>query len=96
MIVYCGPGNGMPKYNSSPEYGANSHSSVKARSPALATHTCGAVAARRLEMRSFDCAMEPDFVRRRTCCDVSHVQAPNANICFNFTPADTAEAVQLI
>ncbi len=56
---------------------------------------------RLLQERSFDCVMFGAGLRApaqlllfERLLNVVHTQAPNARLCFNTTPADTAEAVQ--
>ncbi|HUW54658.1 MAG TPA: hypothetical protein VMV99_14710 [Rhodanobacter sp.] len=62
--------------------------------------TAGAVAARQLQRRSFDCVMigaglrsPPLLLLFEKLVNVVHECAPHARICFNTTAADTAEAV---
>jgi ketopantoate hydroxymethyltransferase len=63
--------------------------------------TAEAVAARCLGSRSFDCVMigaglraSPQLLLFERLINLVHEHAPNAKICFNTTPANTAEAVQ--
>ena len=63
--------------------------------------TAEAVTARHLALRSFDCVMIGAGLRApaqlllfEKLLNTVHAQAPNAKICFNTTPADSAEAVQ--
>ena len=63
--------------------------------------TAEAVTARHLHSRSFDCVLIGAGLRApaqlllfEKLINLVHTQAPNAKICFNTTPADTAEAVQ--
>ncbi len=60
-----------------------------------------AEARRRLESQSFDCVLigaglraEPQLLLFEQLVNVVHEHAPNAKICFNSDPADSAEAVQ--
>jgi len=60
-----------------------------------------AFVAKRLARRSFDCVMigaglraSPLLLVFEQLVNLVHAQAPGAKICFNSTPADTAEAVQ--
>jgi hypothetical protein len=59
------------------------------------------VVAERLAQRGFDCVMigaglraPPLLLLFEKLINLVHAQAPGAKICFNSTPADTAEAVQ--
>lgn len=63
--------------------------------------TAEAVAAQHLHSRRFDCVMIGAGLRApahlllfEKLINLIHTQAPSAKICFNTTPADTAEAVQ--
>jgi hypothetical protein len=63
--------------------------------------TAEAMASQHLRSQSFDCVMigaglrAPDKLRLfEKLINVVHSHAPNAKICFNTTPADTAEAVK--
>jgi hypothetical protein len=63
--------------------------------------TAEAVTARHLAARSFDCVVIGAGLRApaqlllfEKLINLVHAQAPDAKICFNTTPADTAEAVQ--
>jgi hypothetical protein len=63
--------------------------------------TAEAVAAQHLGSRRFDCVMigaglraPPHLLLFEKLINLIHERAPNAKICFNTTPADTAEAVQ--
>src|SRR5262249_51874599 len=63
--------------------------------------TAEAVTARHLNSRGFDCVVIGAGLRApahlllfEKLINVVHAQAPDAKICFNTTPADTAEAVQ--
>jgi hypothetical protein len=63
--------------------------------------TAEAVVAQQLDARQFECVMIGAGLRAPDCLllfekllNVVHARAPNARICFNTTPADTAEAVQ--
>jgi hypothetical protein len=63
--------------------------------------TAEAVAARHLNSRNFDCVVfgaglraPPHLLLFEKLINLVHAQAPGAKICFNTTPADTAEAVQ--
>jgi hypothetical protein len=63
--------------------------------------TAEAVAARRLDAKSFDCVVigaglrdERHLLLFEKLLNVVHARAPKAKICFNTTPSDTAEAVQ--
>ena len=63
--------------------------------------TAEIVAARHLKSHSFDCVMIGAGLRSPSLwllfeklIDLVHQHAPNAKICFNSTPADTAEEVQ--
>jgi hypothetical protein len=59
------------------------------------------VLAKHLKSRSFDCVVIGAGLRApnqlllfEKLLNLIHTQAPDAKICFNTTPADTAEAVQ--
>jgi len=63
--------------------------------------TAEAVTARHLGARRFDCVVIGAGLREpahlllfEKLINLVHAQAPNAKICFNTTPADTAEAVR--
>src|SRR3954470_8857879 len=63
--------------------------------------TAEAVTARHLQLRSFDCVVIGAGLRApaqlllfEKLLNLVHALAPNAKICFNTAPADTAEAVQ--
>ena len=63
--------------------------------------TAETVVAQRLDARQFDCVMIGAGLRAPDCLllfekllNLVHARAPHAKICFNTTPADTAEAVQ--
>jgi hypothetical protein len=64
--------------------------------------TAEAVTAEALKSRDFDCVLIGAGLRQpgerlllfETIINLIHRLAPNAAICFNTTPADTAEAVQ--
>jgi hypothetical protein len=63
--------------------------------------TAAAVVAQRLASHSFDCVMIGAGLRApahlllfEKLLNLVHAQAPGAKICFNKTPADSAEAVQ--
>ena len=63
--------------------------------------TAEAVITQQLSARSFDCVMIGAGLRApaqlllfEKLINVVHARAPKARICFNTTPADTAEAVQ--
>ena len=64
--------------------------------------TAEAVAAEALKSRNFDCVLIGAGLRQpperlllfERIINLIHRLAPNAAICFNTTPADTAEAVQ--
>src|SRR4051795_328312 len=63
--------------------------------------TAEVVTARHLNSQAFDCVMigaglrEPALLLLfERLINLVHAQAPDAKICFNTTPADTAEAVQ--
>jgi hypothetical protein len=63
--------------------------------------TVEAVTARHLGSRSFDCVVigaglraPPHVLLFGKLINRVHAQAPRAKICFDTTPADTAEAVQ--
>jgi len=64
--------------------------------------TAQAVTADALNSRDFDCVLIGAGLRQpperlllfETIINLIHRLAPNASICFNTTPADTAEAVQ--
>jgi len=64
--------------------------------------TAQAVTADALNSRDFDCVLIVAGLRQpperlllfETIINLIHRLAPNASICFNTTPADTAEAVQ--
>lgn len=63
--------------------------------------TAEAVTARHLNLRTFDCVMigaglraPPQLLLFEKLINLVHARAPGAKICFNTTPADTAEAVQ--
>jgi hypothetical protein len=63
--------------------------------------TAEAVTAQHLHSRSFDCVVigaglraPPNLLLFEKLINLVHTQAPGAKICFNTTPADTAEAVQ--
>jgi len=56
---------------------------------------------RRLQSQRFDCVLigaglraEPQLLLFEQLVNVVHEHAPNAKICFNSNPADSAEAVQ--
>jgi len=64
-------------------------------------NTAEAVAARQLNSRKYDCVVigaalraPPQLLLFEKLINLVHTQAPGAKICFNTTPADTAEAVQ--
>jgi hypothetical protein len=66
-----------------------------------AGETAEAVAARQLQRRSFDCVMIGAGLRTPSLLllfeklvNLIHEHAAHARICFNSSPADTAEAVQ--
>lgn len=63
--------------------------------------TAQATVAQRLASQSFDCIMIGAGLRAPECLllfeqllNLIHSRAPNAKLCFNSTPADTAEAIQ--
>jgi hypothetical protein len=63
--------------------------------------TAEAVLAEHLKSQSFDCVVIGAGLRApkqlllfEKLLNLVHIQAPGAKICFNTTPADTAEAVQ--
>ena len=63
--------------------------------------TAESVLSEQLRKRRFDCVMigaglrNPDYLRLyETLLNVVHALAPGAKICFNSSPADSAEAVQ--
>jgi hypothetical protein len=63
--------------------------------------TADAVLAERLDSQTFDCVVIGAGLRSASqlllferLLNLVHVRAPSARICFNTTPADTAEAVQ--
>ncbi len=64
--------------------------------------TAGAVVQRRLEEKQFDCiligagvrANPANFLLFEKLINVVHKHAPQAKICFNTLPSDTAAAVQ--
>jgi hypothetical protein len=63
--------------------------------------TAEAVTARHLTARNFDCVMigaglraPPHLLLFEKLLNLVHQHAPGAKLCFNTTPADTAEAVQ--
>ena len=63
--------------------------------------TAEAVATRCLKSRSFDCVVigaglraSPQLLLFEKLVNLVHQHAPGARICFNTTPADTAEAVR--
>ena len=63
--------------------------------------TAEAVLAEQLRSRRFDCIMigaglraQPRLLLFERLLNLIHAHAPGAKICFNTTPADTAEAVQ--
>ena len=63
--------------------------------------TAEGVTAAQLESRTFDCVMigaglhaPPHLLLFEKLLNLVHARAPNAKICFNTTPSDTAEAVQ--
>ncbi len=63
--------------------------------------TAETVAAQSLKSRHFDCVMfgaglraAPQLLLFERLINLIHAQAPDAKICFNSSPADTAEAVQ--
>jgi hypothetical protein len=63
--------------------------------------TAEAVTARHLTSRDFDCVMigaglraPPHLLLFEKLINLGHRHAPGAKICFNTTPADTAEAVR--
>lgn len=63
--------------------------------------TAAVVVAQRLASHSFDCVMIGAGLRApahlllfEKLLNLVHAQAPRAKICFNKTPADSAEAVQ--
>ena len=63
--------------------------------------TAADVAAQRLAAQSFDCVLIGAGLREpahlllfEKLLNLVHRHAPNARICFNSTPADSAEAVQ--
>ena len=60
-----------------------------------------AVVAQHLDARQFDCVLFGAGLRAPDCLllferllNVVHSRAPGARLCFNTTPADSAEAVQ--
>jgi hypothetical protein len=66
-----------------------------------AGETAEAVVARQLQQRRFDCVMIGAGLRAPSLLllfekliNLIHEHAPRARICFNASPADTAEAVQ--
>ncbi len=63
--------------------------------------TAEAVVTQHIESRRFDCIMigaglraAPQLLLFEKLINLIHEHAPGAKICFNTTPADTAEAVQ--
>jgi ketopantoate hydroxymethyltransferase len=63
--------------------------------------TAEAVATRCLKSRSFDCVVigaglraSPQLLLFEKLVNLVHQPAPGARVCFNTTPADTAEAVR--
>jgi hypothetical protein len=63
--------------------------------------TAEAVATRHLESRKFDCVLIGAGLRTpeqlllfERLVNLVHAKAPHAKLCFNSSPADTAEAVQ--
>ena len=63
--------------------------------------TAEVVATRHLDSRRFDCVVigaglraPPLLLLFEKLLNLVHAKAPHARICFNTTPADTAEAVQ--
>ena len=63
--------------------------------------SCEAMVAEQVKARGFDCVMigaglrDPGWVLLfERVINVVHAEAPQAKICFNSTPADTAEAVR--
>ena len=64
--------------------------------------TAGAVVQSRLKLKRFDCiligagirAVPSNFMLFEKLINVVHEHAPQAKICFNTKPSDTAEAVQ--
>ena len=63
--------------------------------------TAEAVTHHRLDSRHFDCVLfgaglraAPQLLLFEKLINLVHAQAPKAKLCFNSTPADTAEAVQ--
>ena len=63
--------------------------------------TAEARTASALESRDFDCVLmgaglrgEPQLLLFEKLLNLVHAKAPRAKICFNSSPADTAEAVQ--
>ena len=63
--------------------------------------TAEAVTARHLQSRNYDCVLIGAGLRApaqlllfEKLLNLVHTYAPNAKICFNTTPADSAEAVQ--
>jgi hypothetical protein len=66
-----------------------------------AGETAGSVARARLSAQEFDCVMfgaglraAPQLLLFERLINLVHELAPGSKICFNSTPADTAEAVQ--
>lgn len=65
--------------------------------------TAAGVLTQRLAARSFDCVLigaglhaPAHLLLFEKLLNLVHAQAPNARICFNTTPADSAEAVQRV
>jgi hypothetical protein len=63
--------------------------------------TAQAVTHHHLDSRAFDCVLfgaglraAPHLLLFEKLINLVHAQAPGAKLCFNSTPADTAEAVQ--
>ncbi len=63
--------------------------------------TAEAVAAQRLDSRSYDCVMFGAGLRApetllllEKLLNLVHARAPRAKLCFNTSPADTAESIQ--
>jgi hypothetical protein len=64
--------------------------------------TAEAVLSSQLKSKSFDCGLvgagvrkiEPNFLLFEKLINIIHQHGPQARICFNTNPADTAEAVQ--
>ena len=63
--------------------------------------TAEAVTRHQLDSRAFDCVLfgaglraAPHLLLFEKLINLAHAQAPGAKLCFNSTPADTAEAVR--